>query len=135
MEQGFVASSGENASFSEAVVVHFDPFIIPLERLIEIHLYTHSSTSFHSMRSKYRSAVYSFNKQQKILAEDILNNLQVHFDKPVVTQVLSFNEFKLSPEEFQNYYKKDPLKPFCQTYIEPKLKKLLLEFSNDISSV
>lgn len=132
VEQGFVSSSGENAFFSEAVIVHFDPNIISLDLLIEIHLHTHSSTSGHSMRQKYRSAVYSYNEKQKTASRIILQNLQANFDHPLVTQVLSFRKFKLSPEEFQNYYRKDPAKPFCQSYIAPKLKKLLLEFSENI---
>lgn len=132
VEQGFVASSGANDSFSEAVIVHFDPSIIPLERLIEIHLHTHSSTSGHSMRSKYRSAVYTFNENQHSTAREILQKLQLNFEEPLVTQVLSFREFKMSPEIFLNYYRKDPSKPFCQSYIAPKLKKLLSEFSENI---
>ncbi|UJH91596.1 peptide-methionine (S)-S-oxide reductase [Antarcticibacterium sp. 1MA-6-2] len=132
VEQGFVASSGKNSSFSEAVIVYFDPTLIPLERLIEIHLHTHSSTSGHSMRSKYRSAIYTFNETQNINASNILQNLQLAFKKSLVTEVLSFRKFKISAEEFQNYYKKDPSKPFCRSYINPKLKKLLLEFSENL---
>ena len=65
VEQGFVASVNEYQSFSEAVIVHFNPSIIPLKILVEIHLYTHKSTSNHSMRSKYRSAIYYFTDEEK----------------------------------------------------------------------
>ena len=54
VEQGFVASEGEDSSFSEAVIVRYDPINISLEDLILIHLHTHKSTSNHSMRKKYR---------------------------------------------------------------------------------
>ncbi|WP_343065456.1 peptide-methionine (S)-S-oxide reductase [Arenibacter arenosicollis] len=57
VEQGFVASKGEESFFSEAVIVHYDPKSIALKDLILIHLYTHKSTSDHSMRNKYRSAI------------------------------------------------------------------------------
>lgn len=132
VEQGFIASSGKNSTFSEAVIVHFDPNSISLERLIEIHLHTHSSTSRHSLRSKYRSAVYAFDEKQNITARNTLQDLQLNCNHTLVTEVLSFREFRLSPEKFQNYYKKDPAKPFCHSYIAPKLKKLLLEFSENI---
>ena len=36
VEQGFVASTDENTSFSEAVIVHFSPEAISLQTLIEI---------------------------------------------------------------------------------------------------
>ena len=65
VEQGYVSSDGMHSTFSEAVIVHFEPQMIPLAKLIEIHLYTHNSTSNHSFRKKYRSAVYYLNEAQK----------------------------------------------------------------------
>ena len=63
VQQGWIASNGDNSSFSEAVIVEYNATIIPIEVLIEIHLHTHKSTSSHSMRKKYRSAIYVFNKE------------------------------------------------------------------------
>ena len=65
VDQGWIASVVPHDTFSEAVIVHFDPRIIKLDQLIEIHLKTHSCTSSHPMRSKYRSAVYYFESIQK----------------------------------------------------------------------
>lgn len=132
VEQGYVISKGEAAAFSEAVVVHFDPEIIPLKTLIEVHLYTHNSTSNHSMRGKYRSAVYTFSNEQRERAERILQKLQKDFDKELVTKINSFVKFKPSLDYFQNYYQKDPEKPFCKTYIEPKLKLIIEKFSGEV---
>ncbi len=64
VEQGWIASEGENDSFSEAVIVHFDESTIDLSTLTAIHLFTHSCTSEHSMWKKYRSAVYTFSNKQ-----------------------------------------------------------------------
>lgn len=132
VDQGFVASLDENSSFSEAVIVHFTPDIILLNRLIEIHLHTHNSTSNHSMRSKYRSAVYTFSPEQEEDVKKILDSLQADFSKLLITRVLPFESFKPSAKEFQNYYLNDPEKPFCKVYINPKLKLLLEKFSADI---
>jgi len=54
VNQGWIASNGEN---SEADEVYFDPAVISLSDLIEIHLYAHASRSNHSIRRKYRSAM------------------------------------------------------------------------------
>ena len=132
VEQGYVASTYEHSSFSEAVIVHFDSEKIPLERLVEIHLYTHNSTSNHSMRSKYRSAVYFYNFGQKAEAEKALKNLQRAFSEKIITKVYPFGSFEPSREEIRNYYFKNPEKPFCKTYIDPKLKLLLQHFSEDL---
>jgi len=57
VNQGWIASNGENSDYSEADEVYFDPAVISLSDLIEIHLYTHASRSNYSMRRKYRSAM------------------------------------------------------------------------------
>ena len=130
VEQGFVASTGDNNTFSEAIIVHFDTEDISLKTLIEIHLYTHKSTSNHSMRTKYRSGVYVFSEEQKLQAEQILNSFQNEFENKLITEVLPFDKFKGSREQIQNYYFSNPEKPFCETFINPKLKILLKQFSN-----
>ncbi len=129
VDQGWIASEGEATAFSEAVIVAYDMSKIPLKALIEIHLLTHKSTSDHSMRKKYRSAVYVFSKSQDAKVNMILESLQVEFDHALVTQVLPFIEFKPSKEEFKAYYYKNPQKPFCENFIHPKLKLLLKRFS------
>ena len=131
VEQGYVSSNGDYSSFSEAVIVHFKPEAIALKRLIEIHLYTHKSTSNHSMREKYRSAVYTYSETQKEEATNILESLQPGFKNKLITKVFPFRSFKASREELHNYYKNDPEKPFCKTFIDPKLKLLLAQFSEN----
>ena len=132
VEQGYVVSTGENNSLSEAVIVHFNPAKISLSVLIEIHLRTHKSTSAHSMRQKYRSAVYFYDKDQEDKVLSILEQLQNSFEKTIITQVLPFKSFKPTRKELHNYYRKDPEKPFCKTFIDPKLKILRSRFSKHI---
>ncbi|NQY05911.1 MAG: peptide-methionine (S)-S-oxide reductase [Flavobacteriaceae bacterium] len=125
VDQGWIGSERENDTLSEAVIVHYDPNRIPLDILIEVHLLTHQSSSNHSMRKKYRSAIYYFDLNTKNRSEKTLDVFQEKYQKQFVTQVLPFKTFKASREEIQNYYKKNPEKPFCQTYIEPKLQLIL----------
>ena len=132
VNQGWIASDDDPARFSEAVVVEFDPDQMSLETLIEIHLHTHSCTSDHSMRSKYRSAVYTFTEQQLSSASDAIEKLQADFDQSIVTEVIQFGEFKLNDEKYLDYYSKNPAKPFCKAFIDPKLKILLKRFSNEV---
>lgn len=132
VHQGFIASTEENNTFSEAIIVHFDKIQINLKTLIEIHLTTHKSTSNHSFRKKYRSAIYYFDAYQQEKSIEIIEELQSDFDAKIITKVLKFRDFKPSPKEFQNYYKQNPQKPFCQKYINPKLDFLSLKFSNEL---
>lgn len=129
VKQGWVQSVAENNTFSEAVIIEFDVEIIPLKTLIEIHLHTHKSTVQHSMRKKYRSAIYYYNlSQQKEIAK-IIALLQSDFEGNIITQVLPFIAFKASRKEITNYYYSNPKKPFCKQFINPKLNLLLNEFS------
>jgi len=134
VEQGWIRSTPPHEKFSEAVIVTYYPNEMGLATLIEIHLLTHSSTSSHKMRGKYRSAVYTFNEQQTALAADILDGLQPAFGGELVTQVLRHEGFKPSNERFQNYYYENPDRPFCKAYIDPKLRVLLGRFSDIMRS-
>ena len=132
VQQGWIASEGENTAFSEAIIVTYDPKIIDLKTLVHIHLRTHKSTVAHSMRDKYCSAIYTNSKSQSAEVIPIIKELQAQFEGSIITRTLPFIEFKESDEMFQNYYQKNLTKPFCRTYIDPKLKLLLAKFRKNI---
>lgn len=127
VKQGWIASEGGNENFSEAVLVHFNSEEITIESLIKVHLHTHKCTSNHSMRKKYRSAVYTFSDEQLIQSKILIAGFQNDFENKIITKVLPFIAFKPSSSEFQNYYIKNPSKPFCKRYINPKLKFIMSE--------
>lgn len=133
VRQGWISSDGENESFSEGVIVRFNPELISLKSLIEIHLYTHSSTSNHSMRDKYRSAVYSDSEVHRAEIETIIQSFQKDFDEAIITRSLSLVEFKENKEEYLNYLYSRPDAQFCKTYIHPKLYLLMERFSAEVN--
>lgn len=97
--------------------------------LIQVHLRTHKSSADHSFRKKYRSAIYVFSEAQNEAILQKLDFIKQQFSEKIITQILPFMSFKASEERIQNYYKKNPQKPFCETYINPKLQLLLKKFS------
>lgn len=125
VQSGWIASTGMHNNESEAVLVHFDPEQIPLETLIEIHILTHASTSNHSMRHKYRSAIYTFTEQQTEKARACLHAMSDRHTAPLITMVLPFANFRAVTDPYKNYYYSAPDRPFCVNMIEPKLKKLI----------
>lgn len=132
--QGFVRADAPHDSWSEAVVVTFDPDAIDLKSLIEVHLRTHASTSRHKMRGKYRSAVYCFDDGQARSASEALESLQAGFPERLVTCVLPHVSFRPSDRRFHDYYATDPDRPFCRTYIDPKLRLIRETYSNLVRS-
>lgn len=130
VKQGFVQSDTPDDTWSEAVVLEFDPSIVSIESLVSVHLATHASTSDHKLRGKYRSAVYTFSSEQRELARAAIAKAEQETGLEFVTRVLSYRGFKPSDERFHDYYKTAPDRPFCQTYIDPKLARLRANFSS-----
>lgn len=132
VKQGWIASGGDASSFSEAVLLRYAPETIPLKVLVHIHLLTHSSTSMHAFRKKYRSAVYTFGESQASEVQQIIAQLARETGHNYITQALPFRDFRLNQEKYQQYYLKHADKPFCKTYIEPKLSKLRERYSQHL---
>lgn len=131
VEQGWISSLNPYHAFSEAVIVHFNKNVT-LEVLIEVHLLTHSSANAHSMREKYRSAVYYFDPIDKDAIEPIIGDLAKKNDAKYITQALPFVDFQLNTENYLSYYKKDKQKPFCLNNISPKLKAIREKFGQQV---
>lgn len=130
--QGWISSEEPNTSFSEAVIITFDTNKISLKTLVEIHLHTHSCTTNHSMREKYRSAIYYFSEDDKERCLDYLAIFQIDFKEKIITKVLPYADFKINTELFLDYYYKNPEKPFCENIINPKLKLILQKFAKTV---
>ena len=126
VEQGWLSSFADDDWFSEGIIVTYMPDVLSLKNLIAIHLHTHSSTKAHSMRGKYRSAVYAMEPYQNTEIKHNLALLQDEFEQPLITRAYAFNQFKPSDKSMQNYYYSDPQRPFCENIITPKLQKLLV---------
>jgi peptide-methionine (S)-S-oxide reductase len=129
VRQGFIRAHPPEGSLSEAVLVTWDPAEIPLAVLVEIHLRTHASTSNHSMRGKYRSAVYTFSDEQARAAEAVLARLRAEEGAAYVTRVLPFAGFEPSDARYHGYAEKNAGNQFCTRYIDPKLAKLRAEYA------
>ena len=132
VQQGWLSAADQDDFFSEGVLIEYDARIISLHTLIEIHLYTHSSTAKHSMRHKYRSAIYSMSEPQAAMARASIAALQAEFTQPIITEVCSFVAFRENSEAYRNYYFQNPHRPFCTSYIHPKLRLLQARFTQHL---
>lgn len=129
VDQGFIRSDPPADSWAEGVIVHFDPLVIDLAILIEVHLRTHAASAAHVAKSKYRSAIYVHDDGQQRQATEVIASLQREFEDRIETRVLPFRDFKPSDERFINYYASNPDKPFCRRYIDPKLDVIRRNFA------
>ena len=129
VDQGVVRSDAPADNWAEGVVVTFDPSVIPLATLSEVHLRTHSAARARSPRGKYRTAIYVFEDSQLHEAESAIARVADETGKTVHTLVIPFRGFRASDERYQNYYRTDPSRPFCRRYIDPKLDFIRRHFS------
>jgi peptide-methionine (S)-S-oxide reductase len=128
VDQGFIRSDPPADRWAEGVIVHFDPALIGLAVLIEVHLRTHSPS--YVADSKYRSAIYAHDDSQQREAAEAIDLLRPGFDTAIDTRVLPLRAFKPSDARFRNYYATDPDRPFCRRYIDPKLDLIRQEFAD-----
>jgi len=131
--QGWIASVSPFDTFSEGIIVHYNDEI-DLDTLIEVHLLTHSSAAAHTMRYKYRSAVYYFDEADKDEVESIIRQLALKNKIDYITLTLPFVAFRLNTERYLNYYRKNKQGPFCRTYIDPKLTVIRKKFGRQLKS-
>lgn len=84
VDQGFVQAGAPADTWAEGVIVTFDPSVIGLATLSEVHLRTHSATRARSPRGKYRSAIYIFEDSQRHEAELVIARFAIESGKAVL---------------------------------------------------
>lgn len=130
VDQGFLRSEAPSDAWAEGVVVKFDPEIIDLATLAEVHLRTHSANGTYSPEGRYRSAIYIFEPDQHREVTKVLARFAQDTNETARTLVVPFTAFKPSDARYQNYYRTDPSRPFCRRYIDPKLDYIRNNFAN-----
>ena len=84
------------------------------------------------MCGKYRPAIYAYDDEQCKQTADIVDALRADFDEAVITQVYPFRSFRRNKIELTDYFYSAPNRPFCQSYIQPKLNLLLACFNSPV---
>ncbi len=145
---GYAASKVENPSYeqvcsgrtgaAEAIQLTFDPSIISYEKLLEIFWHTHDPTTLNRQGNdagtQYRSAIFYNDDEQKqiALASKAALEKSGSYKKPVVTEIVPFTNFYPAEDYHTDYYERNRYQPYCTVVIDPKVKKLLKEYSKDV---
>ncbi|WP_236339437.1 peptide-methionine (R)-S-oxide reductase MsrB [Paenibacillus plantiphilus] len=101
---------------TEAVQITFDPEKFPYEKLLDIYWRqidpTDEGGQFHDRGSSYRTAIFTYTKEQQRKAEASKAELQQsgRFAHPVVTPIIPATTFYDAEEYHQNYHKTHPLR-------------------------
>lgn len=115
---------------AEVIQIHFDPSDISYRDLLEIFFALHDPTTRNrqgnDIGTQYRSAVFYHSDIQRDIAQEVITELtkQGIWSNPVITEVVPAETFYPAEEYHQHYFARNPLQPYCQVMIGPKLAKL-----------
>lgn len=125
-----------NTGHLEAIQITFDPKIISFEKLLGIFFACHDPTTLNrqgnDVGSQYRSAIFYHDQSQKKTAEKSKDAAQKNFGDEIVTEIVPFSKFFEAEDYHKNYYESNRAAGYCQIVIDPKVKKLLKEFTEDV---
>jgi peptide-methionine (S)-S-oxide reductase len=123
---------------AEAIQIEFDSNIISFEKLVEIFFHLHDPTTLnqqgYDVGTQYRSAIFYHDAQQKEAAEKVRDQLgqEKIYKDPIITEIVPFENFYKAEEHHQNYYENNKEAGYCRVIIDPKIKKLLKEYKNEV---
>ena len=115
---------------AEVVQITFDPAIVPLRELLHVFFTLHDPTTKdrqgNDVGTQYRSIILYRDEAQKAAAEDAIREIDASgvWDAKAVTEVKPFEGFYRAEDYHQDYYRKNPLQPYCLFVIRPKVSKL-----------
>jgi peptide-methionine (S)-S-oxide reductase len=125
---------------AEGIQLNYDSQIITFEELLMVFFTTHDPTTLNrqgnDVGAQYRSAVFYHEEEQKAIAEKVISKLNKDvFEDKIVTEITQASSFYTAEIEHQNFYNNNPIQPYCQYIIDPKIKKLKEYFSDKLKPV
>ena len=121
---------GADTGHAEVVELKYEPEVISFETILDVFFAAHDPTTLnrqgHDIGSEYRSIIlFTTKEQEETIRSKIaqINKASIH-NNPIVTEVKKLEAFYPAEEYHQDFYNKNPLKPYCSILIGPKLQKL-----------
>lgn len=130
-------SSGKTGH-AEAVQIEFDPKVISFEKLLDVFWHLHDPTQLDrqgaDVGTQYRSAIFYHDEKQKELAEKSKEKLEKsgYYNDPIVTKIVPFEEFYPAEKYHKDFYETHKNYPYCKVVIDPKIKKLMTEYKDEV---
>lgn len=102
----------KNTYFAEVCLVNYDESKLTLENLLNQFWTIINPTSLNKqgndVGSQYRSGIYYFDENDLATIIKSKENIQTHYDKKVVTEVTTVENYYRAEEYHQKYLKKNP---------------------------
>jgi peptide-methionine (S)-S-oxide reductase len=124
---------------AEVTQITFDPDVISYEDLLYIFWRTHDPTTLNrqgaDVGTQYRSIILYHNEAQKVIAEKSKRETGASglWPNPIVTEIAPLTDFYPAEAYHQNYYRSNPMQPYCQVVIDPKVQKFRKAFQDKLA--
>lgn len=148
VESGYTGGTSKNPSYedvcsgqtghAEAIRITFNPQIISYDTLLDIFWHSHNPTTKdrqgNDVGTQYRSAIFYHTQQQNEKAQHSKRVLEKEniYTTPIVTEIVSAQEFYPAESYHMNYYDSNLSKPYCSLVISPKIQKLLEQYTDQV---
>ena len=119
---------------AEVVQIKFDPQLISFAEILKVFFTIHDPTTLNrqgaDVGTQYRSAIFYHSPEQKKIAEETIAEITTAkiWGKPIVTQVVPFEEFFAAENYHQEYFARNPYQGYCQMVVAPKVAKFREKF-------
>ena len=119
---------------AEAIAVTFDPEVIPASVILDVFFTLHDPTQLNRQGpdsgSQYRSVIFYTSDEQRRIVQDYIRQLTAAhtFSDPIVTQVVTLQQFYPAEAHHQNYLALHPYQPYIMFNDMPKLEHLREQF-------
>ncbi|WP_295636886.1 peptide-methionine (S)-S-oxide reductase MsrA [Novosphingobium sp.] len=139
VESGYIGGSVPNPTYkavcsgstghAEAIRVTFDPAVVSLHDLLDMHFATHDATQLNrqgnDVGTQYRSAIFPLDDTQRAEAEAAIARAQADSTKPIVTTIEGPATWYPAEDYHKEYWDGEGQRnSYCMAVIPPKLAKL-----------
>ncbi|HEH5433514.1 TPA: peptide-methionine (S)-S-oxide reductase MsrA [Campylobacter jejuni] len=112
----------------EVVKINYDEKQISLLEILTLFFKIHDPTSIDKQGGdigiQYRSIIFYENEEDKILAQNFIEEQQKIFSKKIVTKISRLQTYYKAENYHQHYFINNPNQGYCQAVIAPKLQKI-----------
>ena len=100
-----------NTGHAEVVQIEFDPNIISFNKILDHFWLCHDPTQLNrqgpDIGTQYKSVIFHFTDEQRVIAEESKNNFQKQLSSKIVTEILQFTNFFEAEDYHQCYIQKN----------------------------
>lgn len=120
---------------AEAIRITFDPAVISLDDLLDVHFATHDPTTLNrqgnDVGTQYRSALFPLGAAQDAAARAAIDRAAADWADPIVTTIEPAATWYPAEDYHQDYWDGEGQRnPYCMAVIPPKLAKLRKGFAD-----